>query len=316
MDARIPIVIIHGETATGKTRLAVELCEGFGAEVVNADSMQVYRGMDIGTAKPTAEERGRAAFHLIDIADPIVAYSAGKFRDDADRAIREIHARGRLAIVAGGTMMYLKVLTSGLIDGPPLDRAFRDELKAREAREPGSLHARLTEVDPEKARELPRRDSIRIIRALEVYRATGMRLSEMQQAHRFADKPYDVLKVGIRREGDDLRERIERRVREMVAAGFVNEVRNLLALGVTRETPSMGAVGYLDMIAHIEGELTLEEAITNTIQKTVRLAKKQRTWHRADSEIRWFTLPGERNDVFRTVADWLADRRSNGEMSA
>ncbi|MCL4236124.1 MAG: tRNA (adenosine(37)-N6)-dimethylallyltransferase MiaA, partial [Deltaproteobacteria bacterium] len=238
------------------------------------------------------------------------------FRDDADRAIRDIHARGRIAIVAGGTMMYLKVLTSGLIDGPPLDRAFRDELKAREAREPGSLHASLTEIDPEKARELPRRDTIRIIRALEVYRATGMRLSDMQRAHRFADKPYDVLKIGIRREGDDLRSRIERRVRDMVAAGFVDEVRDLLALGVTRETPSMGAVGYLDMMAHIEGELTLDEAIANTIQKTVRLAKKQRTWHRADSEIRWFTLPVETQSVFRTVTEWMVERGARGEMTA
>lgn len=316
MGARIPIVIIHGETATGKTRLAVELCERVGGEVVNADSMQVYRGMDIGTAKPTAEERARARFHLLDVADPLVAYSAGKFRVDADRAIRDISARGRVAIVAGGTMMYLKVLTSGLIDGPPLDRAFRDELKAREAREPGSLHARLTEIDPEKARELPRRDTIRIIRALEVHRATGLRLSDLQRAHRFADKPYDVLKIGIRREVDDLRARIERRVREMVAAGFVDEVRKLMAVGVTRETPSMGAVGYLDLMAHIEGELTLDQAITNTIQKTVRLAKKQRTWHRADRDIRWFTLPGETGDVFRCVADWLAERRATGELTA
>ncbi|MCB9489112.1 MAG: tRNA (adenosine(37)-N6)-dimethylallyltransferase MiaA [Deltaproteobacteria bacterium] len=304
------ILVVAGETASGKTETAIRLAERFGGEIVNADSMQVYRGMDIGTATPTAEERSRATFHLISFVHPEDTYSAGRFKADADAAIAGILSRGHVPIVAGGTGLYLKALIHGLVDGPPVDRAFRDEMKAVEAAKPGALHERLRAIDPVKAEQLPPADLLRIIRALEVHQLTGRTLSEIQSEHRFGDADYRALKLGVRRDRNELEARVRTRVDEMVAAGLVPEVKALLDSGVAPATPAMAAVGYPETVAHLRGELDLDGMREAIVHNTMRLAKKQRTWYRGDKEFVWFTLPDEADALTAAAAQFLGDDES------
>ncbi|MCZ7585774.1 MAG: tRNA (adenosine(37)-N6)-dimethylallyltransferase MiaA [Deltaproteobacteria bacterium] len=299
------IVSICGETATGKTKIAVDIARRFGGEVVNADSMQVYRGMDIGTAKPTPEERAAVPFHGLDLADPRDTYSAGKFNEDARKAVEDILARERLPVAAGGTGLYLKVLAYGMIDGPPLDRDFREAMKKMEAENPGFLVRRLRSVDPVKAGEIPPRDSLRLIRALEVYELTGRPLSDYQVEHGFREPVYDILKIGLRRDPDTLERRIYERAERMMDGGLPDEVRTLLDAGVSLEMPAMAAVGYREAAAYLRGERTREETIEDIVQGTRRLAKRQRTWFRADKEIRWYLLPDDESRLFDDVAAYV-----------
>jgi len=305
MTAKPRIVCICGETATGKTRISIDIAKRFLGEVVNADSMQVYRGMDIGTAKPTIDEQSEIPFHLIDVADPDETYSAGRFREDAEKAIGDILSRGLLPVISGGTGLYLKVLVHGIIEGPPINRDFREAMKKLEAENPGFLHSRLSRVDPAKASELSGKDQLRLIRALEVHEDTGKSLSAFQEAHRFGQRKYDVLKLGIKRSATDLEDRIKERAREMIANGFESEVRRLLEKGIGENTPSTAAVGYREMIAFINGEIDLDQAVEKIVHGTKRLAKRQRTWFRADKEILWFSLPEDSEKLITAVYDWL-----------
>ncbi len=306
-DSPPKIICIVGETATGKTAAAIEAALKFNGEIINADSMQVYRGMDIGTAKPTAQEQARASFHLIDMADPKDTYSAGRFWEDARKAIRDITGRGKLPVVAGGTGLYVKTLTHGLIDAPPFNRLLRDELRATEAADPGYLHRRVGKIDPECASKLSPKDHVRLVRAIEVYEASGMTLSDFQNDHQFGERHYDALKIGLKRDPRKLKERIEARARLMIEQGFEQEVRKLLSEGVAYSDSSMAAVGYRPMIRHIRGEIDIETAIAETIRGSNKLAKRQRTWFRADKEIHWFQMPDENDNMLGRMQAWLRD---------
>jgi len=276
---------IVGPTASGKTQVGLLVAEALGAEVISLDSMAVYRGMDIGTAKPSPEERGRVPFHLIDVCEPTEEFSAGDYLRLAATAVAEIRARGRRVLFVGGTPMYLKLLLEGVFRGPRADWEFRRALRARAEREgTAALHAELARVDAEAARRLHPNDLRRIERALEVYHLTGRPLSALQRANQLV-VPGPKRLVGLRRARADLCRRIDERVERMWEAGFVEEVRRLAERGFSRSASQ--ALGYREVLRHLAGELALAEARELTQRHTRQFAKRQMTWLRSIEGIRW-----------------------------
>jgi len=281
------ILVVTGPTASGKTRLAIEVAEAVGGEIVSADSMQVYRHLDIGTAKPTAQERRRVPHHLIDVADPDEEFHAARFVAEADRAIADIAGRGRVPVVCGGTALYLKALIHGLAPAPGRDPAVRAELEARWDRgEREALRQELARVDPETARRLHPNDRTRIVRALEVWRVTGRPISELHRAHRFGPVRYRALMVGLLTDRPGLYRRIDERVVSMVEAGWVEEVRRVLSMGYGAHLPPLRAIGYRQICAHLLEGRPLDQAVAEIQQETRRFAKRQMTWFRR-MPLRW-----------------------------
>jgi tRNA dimethylallyltransferase len=285
--SRVEYVCLTGPTACGKTDLALALAERVPLEIVSMDSALVYRGLDIGTAKPAPRIRSAVPHHLIDILDPTEAYSAGRFAREAGALIDEIRARGRLPLLVGGTLLYLRALRDGLSPLPRADRAVRAELDA-EAAEHGlqALHERLRRVDPDAAQRISPSDRQRIQRALEVHAITSRPLSELQRAGDKRTRP-GVLAIALVPESRaDLAARIERRFDAMVAAGFLEEVERLRGRGdLGPELPAMRAVGYRQLWAHLDGRYTFDEARGKAIVATRQYAKRQLTWLRGDPRI-------------------------------
>jgi len=304
----IPALVIVGPTASGKSALALALAAALDGEIVSADSRQVYRHLDVGTAKPTAAERARVPHHLLDVVDPDEPFDAARFRTLALAAVADVHRRGRLPIVCGGTGLYVRVLLHGLLRGPAAAPALRRELAALEAREgPGALHRRLVREDPDTASRLHPRDVFRIVRALEVARLTGRPLSAWQREHAFGERQLAACMVGCARPPRELEARIERRCRDMIGAGLLEEIRSLHARGYGPELPPLQSVGYREMGAYLRGETTFAAAEEAFARATRRLAKRQRTWFRAQAEIRWLHPDDERDAVARHVRAWRED---------
>jgi len=306
MSEQLPrVIVICGPTATGKTALAIELAQRIGGEIINADSMQVYRHMDIGTAKPTARERQSTPFHLLDVADPDETFSTGRFKELGRRALAEILARGRVPMIAGGTGLYIKALVHGLWDGPAADPGLRADYKKLEAAAPGSLHRRLAQVDPARAAQVHPADYVRLERALEVFDLTGRPISQWQQEHGFAEAPFRVRKIGLRRPREELGAAVDRRVEAMMDRGWLAEVRQLRRLGYGPEFPSQAALGYRELHRFCDGEQSLVDAVARTKSATRKFAKRQRTWFRADPEIRWFDAVEEKQAAIEWGAAFL-----------
>ncbi len=272
----------------GKTTVALDLAEALHAEIVNADSMQVYRELDIGTAKPTPAERARVRHHLVDVVHPDEPYDAARYAQEGRAIIADLHRRGVAPLVVGGTGLYIKALLAGLFHQEEAVHEVRPRL-ARELATQGlpALWARLASLDPATARRLPTGDKYRILRALEVVEATGRPLSELHAAHRFQDRPYETLKLGLDLPREELYRRIEARVEAMLSEGWLEEVRLLLTRYAPKIKP-LQALGYRSLVAVLEDRLSLEEAIDLVKKDTRRYAKRQLTWFRADSEVRWF----------------------------
>jgi tRNA dimethylallyltransferase len=286
---RRPILAVVGATATGKSRLALALAAALDGEIVNADALQVYRGFDIGTAKPTPEERARAPHHLIDILDPAERYSAGEFARRARRAIAGIEARGRVPIVAGGSGLYLRALLAGLSPIPPGDPEVRAALRARLAAEGlPALAAELARRDPETAARLSPGDSQRVLRALEVALVTGVPLAAWIARQPFGNQGIPALSVGLTLARSLLYDEIAGRVARMLEQGWMGEVEGLLARGLEPDLPAFQAIGYRQLARHLRGERTLQQAISETIQATRRFAKRQETWFRKEPDVTWF----------------------------
>lgn len=285
-----PLVIcLAGPTAAGKSASTLALAERWPLEIVNVDSATIYRGMDIGTAKPSPAEQAQVPQHLLDIRDPAQSYSAAEFRADALRLIDEIRARGRIPLLAGGTMMYYKALRDGLDDLPQADPALRAELEARAARDGWpALHAELARLDPVTAARLAPNDSQRIQRALEICRLSGQPMSALLGRQRAAAGDDDNRYLTISLEPSEraaLHARIEQRFDAMLASGLLEEVRGLHARADLHPgLPSVRCVGYRQMWAHLDGEISLEEAREQGIAATRQLAKRQITWLRAQPE--------------------------------
>ncbi|HSA94644.1 MAG TPA: tRNA (adenosine(37)-N6)-dimethylallyltransferase MiaA [Acidobacteriota bacterium] len=291
MEPEAPVlVVVLGPTAVGKSRVAVDLAFRFGGEVMSGDSIQVYRGFDIGTDKPAEATHRGVPHHLIDIVGPEVQFTAADFVREALAAARGIAARGHLPIVAGGTGLYLKALLEGLFPGPGRDDAVRAALEA-EAREKGldALFHRLEAVDPEYARKIRGRDRVRIIRALEVHATTGRPISEHFRSTESPVKGRTVIRIGLRLERAELIKRIEARVDRMFARGLVEEVRGLLARGVPETAPPFRALGYSHVLRRLKGEIGLDEAVALTKADTRQYAKRQMTWFRKMAGIVWFS---------------------------
>jgi tRNA dimethylallyltransferase len=303
------LLIIVGPTAVGKSAVAVRVAERVGREIVSADSMQIYRQMDIGTAKPSAEERARVRHHLIDIIEPDVPYSVAQYQADADRAIAEVRARGRVPMLVGGTGLYVQAVWDGLdfpIAGP--DREFRAAMQA-EAQRLGTaaLHARLAEIDPAAAARIHPNDQKRIIRALEVHHLTGQPISRF---HRRREGPrYHALAFGLKMPRRELNQRIDARIDDMMSAGLLDEVRGLLDRGYHEGLISMKALGYQQLAEHLRGRCELSAAVERFKTATHQFAKRQMTWFRRDRRIRWIDLepPIDADNVAAEIAaEWEA----------
>ena len=284
------LIAIVGPTATGKTALAVALARAIDSEIVGADSRQVYRRMDIGTAKPTLEERALVPHHLLDVADPDGSFSLVQYLGLATAALEDIWARGRQPILVGGSGQYVWGLLEGwTVPRLPPQRELRRSLEERAAREGAeALHKELTQIDPRAADGIDPRNVRRVIRALEVYEATGRPMSSWQEK---APPEWDALVLGLTCPRDELYRRIDARVDAMIEAGLVDEVRDLLAAGFGPELPSMSGIGYREVCQHLAGELALPAAVARIKTATHRLARQQATWFRRDDErIRWIDV--------------------------
>lgn len=311
------LVGIVGPTASGKTAVGIDLARMLDGEIISADSMAVYRLMDIGTAKPTVDEQALVRFHLIDVVNPDEEFSVAEFKALADKAIDEIANRGKLPIVVGGTGLYIKSLTGDLnipTAGP--DWALRERLRAdAEAFGGDYLLEQLRAVDPITAERLHANDLKRIIRALEVHSLTGLPISHFHNTAGKSEVSYGIRLFGLVMSRATLYERIERRIDEQLAAGFIEEVRGLLERGYSDHLASMKALGYKQIAGYLRGEYDLETGIELFKRDTRRFAKRQLTWFRADPRIRWIDAEGRRSiDVAAEIRELLEEQPSTDEL--
>jgi tRNA dimethylallyltransferase len=304
--APVKLGFIVGPTGIGKTALTLEVAQRLGAEIVNADSRQVYRGMDIGTAKPGAAELARVRHHLVDIRSPGQPVDVAQFRTLARAAIAEIAARGRPILVTGGSGLYLRVLRYGIFSGPGAAPAIRQELLEAAAQHGVEyLYDELRRIDAAAARRLEPHDLYRIVRAIEVFRLTGVTISQHQAAHGFARPEYETLTIGLRTDRERLYQAIEQRFDAMMAAGLLEEVQALLAAGYTPHTPPLSTIGYKHIAAYLRGECNLAAAVETAKRDTRRLAKRQLTWFRRDPEIIWIDAGSGAEQAYTLFAEFF-----------
>jgi tRNA dimethylallyltransferase len=307
------MVLILGVTASGKARLAFEMAQALDGEILSVDSMKVYRRMDIGTAKPPEEARRQVRYHMVDVVEPSESFSVGLFLDGALAAIDEIRSRGKNVVAVGGTALYIKALLYGLFDGPGRDEGIRAELQARgQAEGWAALHAELARIDPEAAGRINPNDAKRIVRALEVYRLTGQPISSYQRQFEADKTMHNWLLVGLRREKEIESRRINARVRKMVERGLVDEVRSLLAEEAPLSEQARCAIGYAEIIEHLEDRMSLTDAVERIKINTRRLAKGQRTWFKTFRGVNWIDVEAEESDdsIAVRVREWLENSRS------
>ena len=307
-----PIVVVTGPTAAGKSAVGLALAARFEGEIVNADSMQVYRGLDVGTAKPSLAERARLPHHLFDVVDPDEPYDAGRYAVEAARAVEAIHGRGSAVFLVGGSGLYVKALLEGLSVGvgrdPELRRALEaEDARARAAGDPARLHRRLAEVDPTTAAALHPNDRVRIVRALEVYARTGRAPSVVYRTACAARPAWRVLHLALDPGREALHERIDRRCEAMLAGGLLQEVRRLRDEGYGPELPCMRAIGYRHMQPVVDGLDTLANVLVALKRDTRQFARRQRTWLRGVPGVEWLH-PAAGEAIERRVARFLSEQ--------
>ncbi len=304
------IVVIAGPTATGKTALALTLAQRYNAEIISADSRQVYRHLDIGTAKPTTQEQSQVAHHVIDVVNPDEHFDVARFRTLGHEAVADITRRGKRIFVVGGTGLYIRAFTRGLFVGPQSDPALRKRLAAQEAEHgPGFLHSQLHQVDADAARRLHPNDRVRLIRALEVWLLSGKPLSAWQREHGFQERPFSTLLVSLVMEREVLAQRITQRCRQMIREGLVDEVRRVWDMGFGEQLPTLRTIGYAQIGDLLHGRCTLEEAVAHMAKETRRLAKRQMTWLRAEPAVQWYA-PAQEKDIKRVMQEFFDGKSS------
>ncbi len=298
-------IILLGPTAVGKTELSLSIAEKYSGRIIGVDSQQVYRYMDIGTAKPSPEERARVTHHLIDVADPDEDYNVARFIKEAGQAIAVIRKQGDIPILAGGTGLYFKGLLEGLFDIDPVDQEIRENLRKQlEGEGRQSLYDELCRCDPDSAARIHPNDTQRLIRALEIFRSTGMTWSKHLASQKTEPVLTNVLKLGLTRDRERLYERIDMRVKQMVDSGFVHEVKDLLKMGYHGDLNSMQSIGYRHMVNFLKGVWSWEESLEFLARDTRRYAKRQYTWFRRDTEIAWFD-PGQKDEIYSLIDAYL-----------
>jgi len=306
------LIILVGPTAIGKTELSLNLAKEFGCEIISMDSMQIYKYMDIGTAKPTQEERNIVPHHLVDFVDPADDYNVSRFVSDARSSIDDLQSRNMLPMIVGGTGLYMRGLLEGMFEIASVPEHIRENLE-QTVQEKGLdyLFEKLTEYDPESAARLHPNDRQRVMRALEIYHATGIpwstHLKEQQQQKEAVKGDFKALKIGLHRDRELLYERINRRVGIMVDQGLLEEVEKLLSMGYTPELNSMQSIGYKHMLNYIDSTWSWEEALQLLARDTRHYAKRQLTWFGRDPEIHWFE-PGDKESITPIIKEFLAQR--------
>jgi tRNA dimethylallyltransferase len=287
------LIAIVGPTGAGKSALALRVAGEWPAEIVSCDSLQVYRGLDIGSAKPSVEERRLVPHHLIDVRDPREGFSAAEYARDARAAAADIAGRGRLTLLVGGSGLYFRAFFRGLFEGPARDEPFRARLEGLAARfGDARLHRLLRRVDPESAARIAAADRVRVVRALEVYRATGRTIGAHHREPVRGLSGFEALVVGLDPERGALRRAVERRSQAMLDRGLVAEVTGLLASGCSPELPALRAIGYLQVVTLVRGGCSREEALRRMVTETMRYAKRQMTWFRREPAVSWFPDAG------------------------
>jgi tRNA dimethylallyltransferase len=301
------VVIIAGPTASGKSGLAVELSLLFQGEIVNADSMQVYRYMDVGTAKPSASEQKAVPHHLLDVVDPDQEFNAALYRSLAVPIIRDVLVRGKVCFVVGGTGLYIKTLLGGLLECPPSDLVLRQKLRDKaESQGLNALHKRLEDLDPESAKKIHARDRVRVLRALEIMELTKKPLSAMVRGHAFQDAGFQALKICLQIDRKELYHRIDERSVLMVEKGLIEETETLLARGYSPHLKSMKSLGYRHAVHYLEGRYDREAMVRQLQMDTRRYAKRQLTWFRADPSIAWID-PQRKEHLVETITSFVRD---------
>lgn len=312
--AKYPLLIITGPTAVGKTELSLKIAEELQGEIISADSMQIYRYMDIGTAKASAEERKRVRHHMIDIINPDETYSVADYQQEADRLIREICARGSLPIMVGGTGLYIRAVIQGfLFPEMETNHQLRAELTEM-ARKYGNeyLHQKLAGIDPEHARKIHPNDLRRIIRAIEIFQETGHNMTYYLEKQKYTPPRYNTLKIGLIREREELYDRINKRVDLMIKKGLVEEVKNIIKAGFNMSATALQGLGYKEIIGYLKGDYPLEEAIRILKKNTRNYAKKQITWFNREKDLHWFNLTGKSDikvyqEIMALISKWDRD---------
>ncbi|MDH3348063.1 MAG: tRNA (adenosine(37)-N6)-dimethylallyltransferase MiaA [Desulfobulbaceae bacterium] len=307
-----PVLVLVGPTAIGKTELSFGIAERFNCEIVSVDSMQVYRYMDIGTAKPSLEEQKRAPHHLLNLVNPDEPYDASRFATDALRAVKEIHERGNIPLLTGGTGLYLRSLLKGIFDVLPADIKVREELQHRlrqEGRE--VLHEQLCTVDPESGQRIHLQDTQRLLRGLEIYLLTGIPWSVHLRRQQEAISPVqfkNIVQFVLQRDREQLYQRIEKRSGLMMEMGLVEEVERLRSMGYLPDLPSMGAIGYRHVNNYIDGVWDRPTMMTHLVRDTRRYAKRQLTWFRRDVDLHGYD-PQDQDGVISHIDRWLKNRK-------
>jgi len=301
------VLILLGPTGVGKTGASILLAKAMDTEIISADSMQIYRHMDIGTAKPSKEEMSEVKHHMIDIVEPSEAFSAGKYIEHVIPLIEELHRQGKIPVVVGGTGLYIKAMTRGLFSGPSADWALREELLAREEKDAGSLYRHLQRLDPAAASKVMPADIRRTVRALEVCLKTETGMTELQK-NLTRPLPYTFIRIGLTRERKELYSLIEKRVDAMLSSGLVNEVGNLL--GMNPGKTAMQAIGYKELALFFRGALSLEEAAGIIKKRSKNYAKRQFTWFRQEQGIAWLDVTGifTGKEIYKTIELFLENR--------
>jgi len=299
------VIVICGPTGIGKTSLAINLAKDFHGEIISADSMQIYRYMDIGTAKPSREELSLIPHHIIDIVAPDENFDAALYSKLAREKINYLHEKGIVPFVVGGTGFYIKSLLHGIFQTAPTDSAIRIRLK-KEAAEKGNdfIYSQLCQYDPDAAEKIHPNDTYRIIRAVEIFEITGKPISEYQQEHGFEENPFHVLKIALNMERENLYERINLRVDAMIAEGLIDEVKKLLNMGYNPELKAMQSIGYRHILDFLNGKFSWEETVRILKRDTRRYAKRQITWFKADPEMVWIE-PEKYDDIRKLISNFL-----------
>jgi tRNA dimethylallyltransferase len=301
------VLVLLGPTSVGKSGAAILLAKELGSEIISADSMQVYKRMDIGTAKPSPEELKEVPHHMISIIEPWEEFSAGKFIEEVVPIIERLHSEGKIPVVVGGTGLYIKSMTRGLFASPSANTILREELLAEEEEEPGALYGLLLELDPETAKTLTAKDTRRLVRALEVTLQSSAPVSTVKKSLT-SPLPYDFIKLGISREREELYYLIEKRVDRMMEAGLLEEARKVLSMNPSKT--AMQAIGYKELAGFLNGEYPLEEAVRLIKRNTKRYAKRQFTWFKKEENISWIdaTWAYEPREIYLKLRGKLLQR--------
>lgn len=305
----IPLIAVVGPTASGKTQLGIQLAQQFGGEIISSDSRQIYRHMDIGTAKPSFEERIAVPHYLIDFINPDQTYNAGQFQNDADKIIQKLYDQKKVPVILGGTGLYLRALIHGMIPVPEIRKEVKQSVQQL-LQEQGlsACYQKLVELDPISAQQLHPNDISRVLRALEVMMSTGKSIKAFQEQHQFQEERYPVFWIGVQWDREKLYERINQRVQFMVEEGLIEETKKLQEMGYHKDHIAIDhSIGHKQAFIYLEGKMSLEEMIEDIQQKTRRYAKKQLTWYRRDKKIHWLQPKEDFNVLSQEIQVFLSE---------